>query len=662
MGLGAALSVVLCLVLSFRPVSLERLINAAYDMQLSLLPKTAVSPQPIVVDIDDRSIEAIGQWPWPRDRVAELLSRLVDLGVRAVGVDLLFAEPDRTSPVAVQRRLQEELNLDLSLAGIPYARRNHDEALANVLSTGPFVLSYYLDFETSDTSPCLPAAASVALLTNADPGDEPHGLHRAQGILCNIPRLAEAAPAAGFINSGPDDDGIYRRTPLLIEYQGRIVPSLGLQTLMTAMGLQQALMEFRAGVLTLRLGDHQVPLDGTGNLLLRFRGPGRSFPFVSAADIFGDRIDRRELSGRIAFVSVSATGLKEYRPTPLDPLFTGVELHATVVDNVLQGDPLLRPPFAEGLELALALGIGLAITLFLAWAGPASIAVLALLAPAGTAVVAQFLLSSYGVVVSPVPAILAVLLVIVGVSVAKYWREHQSSKSFTRQVLLSQEAIIEGFATLAEYRDSDTGRHVKRTQHFVKVLAEQLRHHPKFRDRLDAMTVELMYKTAPLHDIGKIAVPDSVLLNPGRLTEAEFAIMKLHTEQGAAVLRVVEDKLGRNDFLRIAGEIALCHHEKWDGSGYPQGLAGETIPLSARLMAVADVYDALISGRVYKPPYSHQEAVRVIRERAGCDFDPEVVDAFLAVEERLRDVALTFADSEGQRRVLLPASDFECVV
>ncbi|NLI75172.1 MAG: two-component system response regulator [Candidatus Riflebacteria bacterium] len=215
----------------------------------------------------------------------------------------------------------------------------------------------------------------------------------------------------------------------------------------------------------------------------------------------------------------------------------------------------------------------------------------------------------------------------------------------TKEIHVIQDVTIMAMASLAETRDNETGYHIKRTQWYVKELAMKLRDHPRFREVLNDEGVDLMFKSAPLHDIGKIGIPDHILLKPGRFTPEEFEIMKRHTTIGRDAIRAAEARLNvPNSFLRFAREIAYCHQEKWDGTGYPQGLRGEAIPVSARLMAVADVYDALISPRVYKPPFSHEEAVRIIREGAGSHFDPDVAAAFEAVSFRFREIASHFTD------------------
>ena len=216
----------------------------------------------------------------------------------------------------------------------------------------------------------------------------------------------------------------------------------------------------------------------------------------------------------------------------------------------------------------------------------------------------------------------------------------------TLEVQAIQDVTIMAMTSLAETRDNETGNHIRRTQLYVKTLAERLRNHPRFESVLTERMIELLYKSAPLHDIGKIGIPDSILLKPGKLTVDEFEVMKTHTTLGRNAIEDAERRLGmRVAFLSVSKEIAYSHQEKWDGSGYPQGIAGERIPLSARLMAVADTYDGLISQRIYKKVHSHAEAVAILEARRGTHFDPDIIDAFLAVQADFQGIARRFADA-----------------
>lgn len=215
----------------------------------------------------------------------------------------------------------------------------------------------------------------------------------------------------------------------------------------------------------------------------------------------------------------------------------------------------------------------------------------------------------------------------------------------TREIGIVQDVAMVALGSLAETRDNETGNHIRRTQHAIHILAEKLKEHSRFSAYLTPLTNELLYKSAPLHDIGKVGIPDRILLKPDKLTPNEFEIMKTHTTIGRDSILSAERLLpSPNSFLHIAREIAWSHHEKWNGTGYPRGLSGEDIGIPGRLMAVVDVYDALVSKRLYKPPMPHANAVAMIREQSGAHFDPDVVEAFLEVSDQIQVMTQEFVD------------------
>ena len=227
----------------------------------------------------------------------------------------------------------------------------------------------------------------------------------------------------------------------------------------------------------------------------------------------------------------------------------------------------------------------------------------------------------------------------------RYIETEREVRERTRRLALTQDAIIQSLAALAETRHHETGGHIQRTRHYMRALAMRLKDHPRFRHYLDDTTIDLLFRLAPLHDIGKVGVPDQILLKPARLTMEEYSEMKKHTLYGSETIRMARNFLGEDSFLQVADEIALNHHERWDGSGYPRGLRGNEIPIPGRLMAAADSYDAIISPRLYKPAISHKEAIRLIRNLRGVYFDPDVVDAFLEVSDEFAEIASRFASS-----------------
>jgi len=236
---------------------------------------------------------------------------------------------------------------------------------------------------------------------------------------------------------------------------------------------------------------------------------------------------------------------------------------------------------------------------------------------------------------------------------ARDWLKDQNTyleAEITRRMgenLLIQDVSIHALARLAETRDPETGNHLHRTQGYVRALASHLQNHARFASFLTDHTVELLAKSAPLHDIGKVGIPDSILLKPGKLTPTEWVIMQTHAKLGSDAIEQAErDAEKPVEFLALAKEIAHWHHEKWDGSGYPDRLKGEAIPIPARLMALADVFDSLISPRVYKRAFPLTQARAMIAESRGMHFDPDMTDAFLSLFDEFVAIAERYSDAE----------------
>lgn len=243
----------------------------------------------------------------------------------------------------------------------------------------------------------------------------------------------------------------------------------------------------------------------------------------------------------------------------------------------------------------------------------------------------------------------------------------QKVKERTLELLHTQDVTMFGMALLAEYRDNETGGHIMRTKRYVRFLAVKLALIPKYSERLDEEMIDLLFKSVPLHDIGKVGVPDRILLKAGPLSDEEFAIMKKHPVYGGDALARAEQALQSGEsssFLKLGKEIAYTHHEKWDGSGYPYGLKGEDIPMGGRLMALCDVYDALISKRIYKPPLSHAEAVKIITVGDGRvkpdHFDPDILQVFRDNHDEFRKIALEYADHEEEKAFLYLPEQNNC--
>lgn len=613
-----------------------------YDSFLRSAPHRHVSGSVTVVDLDESSLARLGQWPWPRYRVARLLEKIRAGGAEAVGLDMVFAESDRTSLGSLSREIRRDLGASIPLGGLPSEALDTDRALAAALSGGPFVLGYQFDFHAPRGETCVLHPLRAPILSEEGSSADAE-MFEAPGVVCNLPVLAMAAGASGFFNVTPDADGVLRRVPLVIRHKGLLHPSLALAVYLRAHGGDAVLETGPEGIEAIRLGGKRIPLDRGGNVLVNFRGRRGIFPHVSAAAILDGTADPAALDGKIVLLGTTAAGLHEIRTSPLEPAQPGVEIHATIVDNLLAGDPIARPHWARLLEIALVLVPGFLLTALLSrvrsvWG------LTAVLPSVGVIWLgSNFLVTHRQVFLPPHLPVATLALVFTLLTSLRFLQADREVRERTRKLALTQDAIIQSLAALAETRHHETGGHLQRTRHYMRVLAMGLRDHPRFRPYLDDVAIDLLFRLAPLHDIGKVGVSDKILLKPEHLTQEEYEEMKRHTLYGSETIRQAKNFLGENSFLDLADEIALTHHERWDGSGYPHGLRGEQIPIPGRFMAVADAYDAIISPRLYKPAHAHEEAVRSMSQKRGTYFDPDVLDAFLEAREEFRRIAERFA-------------------
>jgi CHASE2 domain-containing sensor protein len=622
-ALGAALLVAALGVT--RPAALVALDGRVYDALVRHARLGAGSGLVAIVDVDERSLVRLGRWPWPRSRLALVLTRLQALGVKAVALDMMLSEPDE--------------------------RAADDLALATALAAGPAVVGHAFTFGAAPGGAVcalhpLPAARLEAPVASA-----PLGLFRASGVVCTLPDLARAAAGSGFLNAAPDPDGIVRRLPMLVAYQDGLYPSLALATFLRTSGPRQVVLRATEDGLALALDDVVVPLDPQGTMLLRFRGGKGSFPVVSAVDVVDGRLPDGALRGRVALVGASALGLDDRVATPVDTTLPGVELHATVLDELLRRDFVRRPPLARALELGLALGAsGLAaltvVMVGLPWSVP-------VLLGAGAALWwgALWALDARGVVVSPLLPWLALGGSFGALGLVRYVGEHGRADRATRDLRQARELMLQALTSLTETRDNETGAHLLRTRRYMQALCAAVAPHPRFRALLDPEVVDLLVQLAPIHDIGKVGIADRTLHKPGPLDDAERAEMRRHPALGRDVIANAERRVGMVDdqFLGLAKDVVYAHHERWDGTGYPEGLRGDAIPPAGRLVALVDVYDALASRRVYKDGLSHDQVVGAIAAGRGTQFDPDVVDAFLRVHEEWRQIARELADDGSDR-------------
>ena len=600
-----------------RPAALANLEYAVYDRLVRWTPTRQPSGKIVIVDIDEKSLTSIGQWPWRRDVISRLIDSLRDRGAAVVALDIMFPESDRYDGTG----------------------RSPDAVLSDTLRKGRAILGYGLLFDPTGEAPkpCVQHALSLPIIRGAGVQTE-DPFFQATSAVCNIPTLTSAAQASGFLNAAPDPDGILRRAPLLMQYRGRVYPALSLAAVRSVSNVDNLVLRI-ANVNTAALGleGQEVPLDGKSNLLLRYRGAKRSFPYVSAADVLNGQVDPDEFKNRIVFVGTTALGTREVVATPLDTLFVGVEVQATVADNLIQRDFMYRPEHGVTLETQVVIGLGTITALVgarfgLIWGAIVS---MSFLVAAWTG--SRSLLATDGAYFSPLYPSLSSLASMAAMTIAGFGVERRRAEVAGVEKAKSHRLMVQTLLSLTGIRDLETGKHSKRTQKYALVIAEELSKHPKFKDYLTPERVELLASLAPLHDIGKVGVPDRVLNKPGHLTPEELQEMRHHPRYGRDVLENAERAAGVRDdvALSVAKDIVYTHHEWWDGSGYPQGLRGEAIPIPGRVMAVVDVYDAMITRKLYQTPMTNEAAVAHIVQSRGTHFDPAVVDAFVKVAPTL---------------------------
>lgn len=634
-----------------RPPLLAHLDNALYDALLKTLPASDLDPRILIVDLDEASLAHFGQWPWPRGQVALLLEQIKRAGASLIALDILFAEKDRTAPEVLDEFIAREIAALLDPRATLGRPEDGDRLLAAVLKDGPFILGYEFRFDgaLSRFGGCLGEPPALMVLQARRDSQPELPLFHADGLICPLPEFAQAALGLGFFNISADADGVQRRAPLLITYEDRAYPSLGLVVLLQLRNERQLILQATAaGIDTLRIGERRVPMDRRGNLLLNFGGATRHIPYLSAGDVLLGKLDPTELAGKIVLIGTSAAGLEKKVTTPLGTSIPGIEVHATLIENLLHDRFLAHPAYMPGVELLLVLALGLVSSLVFSLARLRWSLLLLTLSQAGLWSAALAAIRGPGIFFSPLaPAATQVglfsLLILL-----KFILAERLSRRQTQELAQAQNLMLQSLSALAEIRDSETGGHILRTQRYLQLLCEKLAAHPRFENFLDAETVDLLVKLAPLHDIGKVGIPDSLLRKPGQLSAEEYEKIKEHTRHGLRAIQNAQDRVGSQSdrTLSLAKDLVYSHHEWWNGEGYPEGLEGERIPIPGRLMAVVDVYDALVSKRVYKEPVSHAEALAIIAEGRGRQFDPDIADAFLAKAADIQRIARQISEQE----------------
>lgn len=621
--------------------------NKIYDF---FIVKTASPPKKdtvVIVDIDDISLDMAGQWPWPRYRIAKLIDRISAANPEAIGIDIIFSEPDRTSLANIRQTFQTEFGMDLHYTGIPPGLTDNDSFLGHILSKAPATGAtvFYFDHTSIDN---IDIGKGLDLSIKEKELLSPH---KATGVLSNIPEIAKGLSSRGFINSRNDDDGTFRKFPLLIDFQGSFFPNIALATYIQANNISDIHISEDFTGPVIHLGQAAIPVDRQGYVYLKFNGQGKTHSYISAVDILNGKDITDIIAGKIVFIGSSATAMNDTHHTAIYSQFPGVEMHAVLIDNIINKNFIRIPSWSLHLSIFLVFVSSVLVTAMFLTSNLLLIIFGSLLLGLAFFLASYFLFSLYGIFISPSGPLLSIIVLFSLLAALKYTMERKLAFTWYKQLANVQQVSLLAMASVAETRDPDTGAHINRTQYYSKILATNLQKKKKYASVITDEYLEMLFLSAPLHDIGKVGVPDHILLKPGPLTNEEFSIMKKHTIYGYTIIENSAKKIKGKNFLTLAGEIAISHHERWNGSGYPNGLSKEDIPLSGRILAVADVYDALVSVRCYKPAFSHEEALRILKDESGTHFDPDVIEAFCDSEQDIKDIVTRFSDDEYERNI-----------
>lgn len=604
-----------------------------YDYSKELVnyyEKKESSSNVVIVDIDEKSLSSIGQWPWPRVLLATLVSKINSFSPSAIVMDIIFPEQDRTSPSQIKYFYKNYFNIDINVTGLSIELQNNDAIFAQSLKNSNSVLSVYLS-EKNIFTPNRVCNAQVDIPLNY------FELPNYPYILQNNVLLSSSSKNFGFINIKSDSDGILRRYQTLKNYQNIHIPSLALATLLS---IDPAIKPL--GKNSFEIMHHKVTTDKNSRVLLNYY-EDKWYKKISALDILNATANAEYLRGKIVILGSSATALHDQVTIPNGKNIAGIKVHVTMIDNLLHDELLYQPEYLKLVNISISLLLTL-LTVLLLFKNANNRILLLFLAIIILSITITIYMLWSGVYISIGFLILPFLFHFFIVSILFIFIDMYDRKEFSEELNRSHIAFMDSMSHVAEVHDIETGAHIIRTKKYIKLLSEYIYSKGIYTDLLSKEIINMMYFTAPMHDIGKVGIPDSILKKEGKLTPMEYEVMQTHSDLGRRIINNAIASYKENKFFKMAKNIAHYHHEKWDGSGYPEGLKGDEIPLESRFMAISDVYDALVSKRVYKKAFTLEKTVEIIKEGRGTHFDPVLVDAFLEISDEFHKIAETYRD------------------
>lgn len=440
LGAGAFVCLTMLFLYVWQPTLLRQTDLRIYDIFLRENAGGEPSPTPAIIDLDEASLEALGQWPWPRHLVARLVKELTESGVAAIGFDILLSEPDRTSPVQLQKSLRQGFGVNIDFKGLPDYLEDNDALLAGILQQSPSVLGMYTQFSKQGARAVpseLPVWEGIMERAPLDAPSLQNALLQGEGATLPLPGLRDVVPL-GTINVAPDSDGIVRSVPLLTKVGDRIFPSLALRSLMRGLGVSNITLEGGPdGLMAVRIGKYSIPVTPSGHFQLPFRGPRGVYPYFRAMDVLQGKVAKEDLQGRVVFIGTSAPGLLDIRVTPFDAVYPGVETHAAVVDAILSKRSLQTPAWIPGAQVIAICVLGALGALAFSLA-PAAVYMPLLLLLGGGSIWGSWRTFQEGIFISPLYVLLTIVALAVSLLAVRFWQESKQRRvlrqAFSRYV------------------------------------------------------------------------------------------------------------------------------------------------------------------------------------------------------------------------------------
>ncbi len=584
-----------------------------------------ITPSVVVIDIDQKSVDRLGQWPWPRIIDAQLIKKISAFNPSSIGIDIIFSQADKSSIVSLQKFYKKYMGFELKIDGLKKELWDNDQILADVLPKYKTILAVYLRESLNEEEQCS-YDLNNSYLKNA------HTIFEAASMLCNVDKLHHATKIFGFVNTEVDKDGILRRVPLFIRYKGSIIPAFSLANL----SVLDKNIKFLSSTSISILGNI-VHTNDASQVLLHFYDK-KWYKHISAVDILQGSVSSTELTGKIVLIGSSLTGQHDRYLVTTRQMINGVDVHATVIENILNNHLRWQPLVFKTINTILGLIISIAM-LFLLRKKAYHLLSVTSVSIFVISFIFAYVCFKYGIYISIGYLWFPLILYYILLGFLMLYISEKEKKLFFTKLSLSHSAALDSMVMVAETKDFETGAHLVRTKEYIKLLANHLKSRGVYGDILTDDYIDTIYRASPLHDIGKVGIPDAILQKPGKLTNDEYLVMQKHPRLGMQIISNAINSYNKNDFLTAAYNIAYYHHERWDGKGYPLGLKANEIPLEARLMAVVDVYDALISKRCYKEAYSFEKSEEILIDGSAKAFDPKIIEAFKDIKNGFREIA-----------------------